>query len=358
MSLFQRCASLLNTSFNGCFQQERHFAARRGKRIKAAMDARKRSRAKAVAAAALGSQAKKWVPKSMLIDKTTLKVGPRRYKPDGLKQLPSDNVFFTQAYVRLGYSIEDIVDMHRETMHSTMLDQPDALLSARIELDLRLKKKNKFLDSFEGFIDFQHRFGLTRNPRIVVIAKTREDQDKSIEAGAIISGHNDIIKQIEKATLKPDEDFDCLICHSDSLLDLASARGLLRKHFPNKNRGNFGTDVVALVDRFKNGFEYKLNKDEYEFDFGSVELPFARLSMDKNQIKANLTQLLKEIDKVKPTAAPGQYYYQVVVNCEPSTEDLRCKHWELLDGYYDPYEDLFKKDDDEEDNEKAVSKKN
>jgi ribosomal protein L1 len=274
--------------------------------------------------------------------------------------MPADNVFFTRCYPTIGYSIEDIIDFHRETNHPTCLNEPNCFLEARIEFDLRTKKKTKMVEWFEGLLDFDHRFDITVNRRVLAIARKREDQEKALTAGANYSGHSDLIKQIEKGLLKLEDDFDVLVCHGDALLDLAPVRGLLKKGFPNKQKGNFGTDMTALVERFKSSISYKMTKDDYDLTYGYITVPFARLGMDKSNIIANFGQLLNKIDEHKPQLpSPGvPFITRVIITADPSTEKLRARHWDILKHYEDPYIKMFAdrdgvKDSEDSDDEEA-----
>ncbi|KAH6948941.1 hypothetical protein HPB50_027197 [Hyalomma asiaticum] len=75
-----------------------------------------------------------------------LLIGPRRETyEDRLKEPPEDDVFFTDKYMPHLYPAADAIAMHRETHHPTVLDDPDALLYAFVELSLKTKKKVRYL---------------------------------------------------------------------------------------------------------------------------------------------------------------------------------------------------------------------
>jgi hypothetical protein len=131
------------------------------------------------------------------------------------------------------------------------------------------------------------------------------------------------------------------------LIPLAAVKGILRRHFPDKRKGNFGFDMTKLVTKFLTGIDYLCAKDEYELDYATVGMPFGRLDMPMNDLMANFMAVLQEVDKYKPTAAPGPFITRVLVKSPPLREQFRIKHWEILDGYEDP--DLAK--DEDQDNE-------
>lgn len=272
-----------------------------------------------------------------------LHVGNRRYEPNPelVSFKATDNVFPADRYARIAYSIEEIADMCREICHPTVHNQPNALLTTKIDLDIRTKKKSRMLESFEGFVDYTHVVPFKHQRRIVAVAKKTADQELAVERGAVLAGHSDIVRMIEKGTLKAKDDFDVLLCHTDSLLDIAPVRGLLKKHFPTKQKGNFGPDLNVLFERFERGFDFSLVRDDYDKTYGWVEVPFARVNMSNTQIRENLIQLLKAVELNRKSDSPGNFFHQVVVTVDPSPEVFRVKHWELLDGYTDPYLDLF-----------------
>ena len=56
-------------------------------------------------------------------------------------QQPLDDVWIMKYYARQYYSLSDVINMHREACHPSMLDHPQAVILANIELDMTTKKK-------------------------------------------------------------------------------------------------------------------------------------------------------------------------------------------------------------------------
>lgn len=318
---------------------------RKGTRIKRQLENRKRARIRAEAAK--NAPPKKWVPHSvrMRLDSATMKIGGRLEKDALLKKLPEDDVFFIKDFVPYPYSLDEIVKMYRETHAPDMFDQPDAIMQLFIEMDLRTSKKTKFVSSFEGLIhEFKHDLKLPRRRTVLAIVPDLDNQEKALAAGANIVGGNDIIRDLQKGRLKLD-DFDELVVHGSMLIPLAPLRGILKKHWPTKQKGNYGPDIADLVNRFLSGVNYEMKKDDFDPSYGFTEFPFARLNMTDDEIRENLEIALSRIDSHK-SLTPGKgvkFIRRVFIKCKSdSQEKLLLKHWEvstLKDLYSDPYAD-------------------
>lgn len=335
-----------------CIVQERGMAARKGTRIRRMMENKKRARLRALEA--LNAPPKVWMPAKlrMLLEKNVMKQGMWKNREDDLLPLPPDDVFFTEKFKTITYNIDEIVQALRESHGETMLDEPDAIIEVVVEVDCRHKKKNKFLDSFEGMADLKQPINLGGNRYIAVIAKSLEDQEKARQAGAVAVGGLEIIKDLQKGVLKPGQDFDHLVVHSDVLIDLASARGILKTHFPSKQKGNFGTDITALVAKFLNGIDYHLEKDKFDNTHGHVTVPFARLNMDIPAIEENLAIALNQVETHRPRDVKHDFIATVDIKSHNklSREKFRLKHW-LIKGLDKVYKDANAIEENGEDDE-------
>ena len=237
---------------------------------------------------------------------STLNVGPRRFSDKHLKDLESicDDVYITELYKQMTYSLIETIHMHRETHDKTLLNEPNALVETKVELDLSTKKKTKFCDAFKGIISYPNKFDFKANRRIIAICKKDEDKYDAKEGGADVVGGTEIIKMLQKGDLNM-SNFDDLVCHGDLLIELAQIKGILGYSFPSKLKGNLGFDMKKLVNQFVNGIDYKCVKDEFEPDLGWVRVPFGRLNMNDEDLEQNFKFLLSTIEKHKPMTAIG-----------------------------------------------------
>ncbi|RWS28131.1 39S ribosomal protein L1-like protein [Leptotrombidium deliense] len=321
---------------------------RKGARIKAQMENRKRAIQRKLEEK--NKPPKKWVPPNLRIEKSNIGVTSRRYNEDLLLDLPPDDVYHCEGFKQIAYSLAEAIKFHQETHHPTMYNEPNAVVDAFVELNLRTKKKTKFLSAFTGMLMMPHEFDFKQSRRLVVICKKPEDQEKALNLGASIVGSNDVIKQLKSKNLTS-IDFDHILCHSDMLIELAEVRGILKEHFPNKLKGNYGTDIEALMKKFTNSIEYKCVRDDFEPDFGTISVPFGRLNCKEEHLLENLVAVLQKIEGHQPKDAPGEFITRVLIKSKPSSEEFRIRHWDLLENYEDPYAVESENDSNEEMNE-------
>uniref|UniRef100_A0A6G5A2P0 Putative large subunit ribosomal protein l1 n=1 Tax=Rhipicephalus microplus TaxID=6941 RepID=A0A6G5A2P0_RHIMP len=161
-----------------------------------------------------------------------LLIGPRRETyEDRLKEPPIDDVFFTDKYMPNVYSAADAIAMHRETHHPTVLNDPDALLYAFVELSLKTKKKTKFREDFSGTVLYNHPFSITkREKRIIALCKNTDLATEALAAGAEVAGGTAVIKRILTGELDA-KLFDYILAHVDIVQDLPQLRGLLKQSY-------------------------------------------------------------------------------------------------------------------------------
>jgi ribosomal protein L1p/L10e family len=235
-----------------------------------------------------------------------------RFNDSAKPPLPGDNVYFADDYRKQYYSLENAIDMHRQTHHASILNKPEGLLKVRLELNMKAKKKTKFVDSWQGTLTYSHPFELKRNRRIIAVAKTVEAQEEARKAGAFLVGGVDIVKNL-KSGLVTSIDFDHIICHTDMLINLAEVKGLLKSHFPSKLKGNYGSNVAEVVRRFYNGYDYKVEKFEYEPDFGWLDMFIGRINMTNKQLKENLIVLCNDLLRYRPSDAPGMFIFVYLI---------------------------------------------
>lgn len=314
-------------------------AARKGKRIE-------RNRLARLAAAkrrlleAQNPKPKKKQKVGVKIDKNQFRYMTERQLDMTLPPLPSDDVFFVKDFKRKKFSFEEAIEFHRQIVHPDVLNQPDALVSATIELNLKMKlKKKKYIEKIDSTLCYPHIFQYELKPRkIIALCKSEIDQNAAKEAGAIQAGSLDIANLLKTKQLTT-RDFDHIVCHNDFILDFANIKGMKAStFFPSKQRGNFGDNIVELVKMFKNGIDYSLKKNEGEQDYGTIECYFGKLSMTNEQLHDNIVALFKSIDRFKPLnlADNKQFFQRVAITTPASQELFYIKFWELTEDYEDP----------------------
>ncbi|KAG8182099.1 hypothetical protein JTE90_018371 [Oedothorax gibbosus] len=303
------------------------YAARKGTRAKA--DAKKRARK-----LAMQSQPAP-VPKFMLRKEKLTPDSQRTRCTDEnwLDTRPVDNVYSMKLYRGKPYSVSEAIKMHRESHAPEMLNDPSALIFASVELDLKLKKKDKYLEDLNGIVKFPNEFKTQKKNKVIVVCKSAEEQMKATEAGAVYAGSQTLVKQILAGSVQKDE-FDYLICHPDMLKEVNSLRGILAKKFPNTYNGLLRLDIEQAVVSFINGIEYSLKRSSIEPDFGWVDLPFGRLDMPDEKLEENFKLVLDMVEKQKPSHTDDRLFItRTLLFCERSRERFKVPHWEYLQNY-------------------------
>lgn len=345
ITMKHRHESLGAPIFLPIFEQKRG-AARRGKRIERAREAAKRARERKKE-----PEVKLTFEQKLALAARKLRTGKIRHDDRHLDPEPEDDIFWRDTFREVRYPLVEAIQIHEETHRPSMYNDPEALIYARIEFDMRTKKKTRFVEKFSGTILFEHTFPYHQNKRICALAKKEEDQEAARNAGAVLAGGADIIQMIKKGSLLPDHDFDHLVCHPDIYVDLAEVRGILGSYFPNKTKGNIGGDIPALVHRFLTGLDYSVIKDDFEKDFAHILLPFGRLNQEKEHLVVNFEQLLNEVVQFKPALVPAEHYTfvtRVLLESPPSEESLPILFWEHCEELVDPRTVEEREDEDDE----------
>jgi len=314
-------------------------AARKGKRIQRAREARLRANARRLKEAQT-PKAKKEFKKSVKVDKDQFRFLSARQLDLTLPNPPEDNVYFVDRYRHKRFSFDEIIEFHRQVVHPDSLNQPDTLVTAIVELNLKMKiKRKKYIENIDSTLCYPHLFQYDLRPRkIVALCKSEADQLAAKDAGAVIAGAQDVAILLKTKQLTQ-RDFDHIVCHTDYLAEFASIKGMKGAgYFPSKQRGNFGDNIVDLVKYFKNGIDYSLKKNPLEPEFGFIECHFGRLNMSNAQLLENLIALFQSINRFKPLnlADDKQFFERVMIKTRARDEMFLLRFWELYEEYQDP----------------------
>lgn len=189
---------------------------------------------------------------------------------DSWKRLPVDDVYPFKYYQWKVYDFIEAIDCHRETHHPEMYNQPNAPLQLIVELNMT-GEKNKFIDNFTSIVGIPHTFDIGEERSILVFAKDTEMLEEARQAGAQLVGGPDLIKEFQNGNLSI-HDFQYILAHPNILPDLVVLRGLMKRKFPNIRNGTLEVNLTEAVNKFKTGIQYSAVKDEYEKDFGSIQM--------------------------------------------------------------------------------------
>ncbi|XP_068622620.1 large ribosomal subunit protein uL1 [Battus philenor] len=299
-----------NSNLRSIHTSTLHYAARKGTRAKA------RAKKVKVEVTKVG-----FIPHNQRKKDSATKTVTNKHMDDTYKRVSNDNVFPMRYYRWVVYTAEDAVRAHQETHHPTMYNLPDALVYARVEMNMEAIKKNRYLESFTRLTLLPHSFPRDEERTILAFCKGPELIKKALEAGATTAGANEIVKKILDGEIKLG-DYDFVIAHPNMITEMVPIRGLMKRRFPNIRNGTLDPNICDLVKKFAAGIQYRVLKDEQQENFGSVQVPVGRLNMDVKHVAENIDFLLKDIQSARPKR-DGLFITRCVIVSPPSTERLK-----------------------------------
>jgi large subunit ribosomal protein L1 len=167
-----------------------------------------------------------------------------------------------------------------------------------VELALRLGVDPRHADQMvRGSVALPH--GLGKTVRVLVFAKGEKEKEAQ-EAGADVSGAEDLIEKIQKGWME----FDKAIATPD-VMGMVSKLGKIlgpRGLMPNPKVGTVTFDIAKTVKEMKAGrVEFRVDKA------GNLHVPVGKISFGKEKLLENLNSLLDAVIRLKPQTSKGTY---------------------------------------------------
>ena len=154
-----------------------------------------------------------------------------------------------------------------------------------------------------GSVSLPHGTGKTKR----VIAFCAGDKvAAATAAGAIEAGGEELVKKIEGGWM----DFDVAVATPDMMKIVSKLGKTLgpRGLMPSPKAGTVSADVAAAVK------EYSAGKVNFKNDTGgNIHVPIGKLSFDAGKIRDNAQAMLDLIQRLKPSAAKGQFVKRVTL---------------------------------------------
>ncbi|XP_052316891.1 39S ribosomal protein L1, mitochondrial isoform X1 [Oncorhynchus keta] len=238
-----------------------------------------------------------------------------RHKPYGLTAwAPVDDVYVTRFYPKPVYETAVAVDMLKgfQTLDYTTTDQP---VYINLKLDMKLEKKKK-VDPFVSTVHLPHPFKTEVN-KVAVFTENPDQVKVAQENGAAFVGGADLVQKI----LDDEVDADFYVAVPDMISKLLPLKNKLRKKFPKNKRGSVGVDIPKMLELFKTGHEYAVEKD-------AVITRVGTLDMSKEQLIANMQTVVEDVCSHRP-ASFGHFVERAIVTSQ-SSEALLFKSEELV----------------------------
>ncbi len=142
--------------------------------------------------------------------------------------------------------------------------------------------------------------------KIAVFAEG-DDVEKAKEAGADISGGDELIESVKKGELNFDKCISTpkMMVKVSSLGQILGPKGLM----PNPKLGTVTNNVSDAIQKIKAGqIEFKTDKA------GIIHTSVGKISFSKDELKKNISFLMDEIKKKKPEASKGVYIKKFYIN--------------------------------------------
>ena len=196
------------------------------------------------------------------------------------------------------YSVDEAVKILKDAAAGRKFDET-------IELAVNLGVDPKHADqAVRGIFELPNGTGAT--VRVAVFAKDKK-ADEARAAGADIVGADDLAEKV----LKGEIDFDRCIATPDMmplmgrLGKVLGPKGLM----PNPKLGTVTMDVKKAVESAKGGaIEYRAEKA------GIVHAGVGKASFEAGKLAENITTLVRELIRIKPSGAKGNYMKKVSVS--------------------------------------------
>lgn len=189
------------------------------------------------------------------------------------------------------YTVTEAVDLVKKTS----ITKFDASVEIAINLNIDTKKADQ---QMRGSIVLPHGTGKTK--RICVLAKG-EAAEAAKKAGAEFVGEADLIEKMAKENWF---DFDIIVATPEMMPLLGKIGKVLgpKGLMPNPKTGTVTMDVAKAVSNAKSGqVNFRVDKK------GIIHAPIGKVSFDESKIRDNMLELVRAINKLKPTSAKGKY---------------------------------------------------
>src|SRR5271155_4566716 len=148
--------------------------------------------------------------------------------------------------------------------------------------------------------------GIGKSVRVAVFTSGK-NQDVARAAGADIVGLEDLAAQVKAGEIN----FDVVIASPDAMRVVGQLGQILgpRGLMPNPKVGTVTPDVAGAVRNAKAGqVRYRVDKA------GIVHCTIGKASFEASALKENLTALIADLQKVKPSASKGIYLKKITVS--------------------------------------------
>lgn len=181
---------------------------------------------------------------------------------------------------------------------STVKSLASAKFDETVEIALRLGVDPRHADQMiRGAVVLPH--GTGKKVRVAVFAKGAK-ADEAKAAGADIVGADDLAEEIKNGNT----DFDMVIATPDMMALVGKVGRILgpKGLMPNPKTGTVTADISKAVSNAKSGqVNFRVDKK------GNIHAPIGKASFPQDKIRDNMLELVKTINRLKPSSAKGKF---------------------------------------------------
>ena len=169
--------------------------------------------------------------------------------------------------------------------------------TVEVHVRLNLKKSQSVRDTV--VLPYQFR----GEKKVLVFCKPEREKE-ALEAGATYAGSSELVDKIKEGWL----DFDIAVATPDMMKDVGKLGMVLGRKglMPNPKTGTVTNDLKAALSELKKGrTEFRTDKS------GIIHLAIGKSSMEPDHVASNLTTLIDEINRKRPSDAKGDFVASV-----------------------------------------------
>ncbi len=184
---------------------------------------------------------------------------PVREKDTDL-QFPVDNVYFNHDFAYKRHTLEEAIFNLKQVCHPSVMNEPNAIVHAKIEFDMRATKKDRYLDGFSKTVPILKAYDRNVPDRQVVVFVPNEDlRLMALQEGALMAGGHDLIMEISKGQVDIAE-VDYFLCHEELSGQVRPLTNSIREKAPSLKNGTIGSDIKRMIQTFSKGMSLEVKK--------------------------------------------------------------------------------------------------
>ena len=177
----------------------------------------------------------------------------------------------------------------------------DASVNLAVRLGVDPRKANQMV---RGVVSLPH--GTGKNVRVLALV-TPDKVEEAKAAGADYAGLDEFIEKIKGGWT----DIDVIVTMPSVMGKIGPLGRVLgpRGLMPNPKSGTVTMDVAKAVGEVKAGkIDFKVDR------YGIIHAAIGKVSFEADKIRENVEELLKTLNKLKPSAAKGTYMKSVYIS--------------------------------------------